>query len=88
MATTVVLSVVQQPLPPNSFRVRKRAREGLSVMGTGVRPADPTAVPTSYNVYVATGNGGFDNGTVVNTSSFTFDPQPGELYRFQSHGSE
>ena len=32
---------------------------------------------------MATGNGGFDNGTVVNTSSFTFDPQPGELYRFR-----
>lgn len=75
---------VVQPLPPNSFRVEKTGEGRFRLSWAPVSdPLEPTAVPTSYNVYVATGNGGFDNGTVVNTSSFTFDPQPGELYRFR-----
>ena len=75
---------VVQPLPPTSFRMEKTTDGKLRLLWAPTSdPLEPTAVPTSYNVYVATGNAGFDNGTVVNSSSYTFSPQPGVLYRFR-----
>ena len=44
---------------------------------------EPTAVPTSYNIYVAAGSGGFDNGTNVRGTSYTMELEPGVMYRFK-----
>lgn len=44
---------------------------------------EPTAVPTSYNIYVAAGTGGFDNGTNVRGTSYTMELEPGVMYRFK-----
>ena len=43
---------------------------------------EETAVPTSYIVYTAT-NDLWDNGTVVQTPTYSFTPQPGVQYRFR-----
>ena len=40
-------------------------------------------MPTSYNIYVAAGSGGFDNGTNVRGTSYTMELEPGVMYRFK-----
>ena len=75
---------IVQPLPPTSFRIEKAGEGRLRLSWAPTSdPLEPTAVATSYNIYTAAGDGGFDNGTVVNTSSFTFTPQKGVVYRFR-----
>lgn len=75
---------VVQPLPPDCFRIENVGEGRLRLSWAPVSDAlEPTASPTAYNVYVAKGNGDFDNGTVVNTTSFTYNSQPGVVYRFK-----
>ena len=45
--------------------------------------SEPTATPTSYNVYVAMGTRGFDNGMNVRNTSFEIELQPGLVYNFK-----
>ena len=40
-------------------------------------------MPSAYVVYTRSGGGGFDNGTVVSSTSYTMTPQPGTQYDFK-----
>lgn len=44
---------------------------------------ESTAVATSYNIYTATGTGGFDNGINVKRNEVTLDIQPGVVYNYR-----
>jgi len=46
-------------------------------------PMEPSAAPSSYVVYTATGSGGFNNGEEVSDNSYTLRLEPGVLYSFQ-----
>ena len=48
-----------------------------------IDPQEPTAEPTDYIVYTATGTGGFNNGVQVSDNSYTLRLEPGVLYSFQ-----
>lgn len=75
---------IVQPLQPNLF---KATLSGDSKVRLSWKAQDdelePTAVPTSYNIYVAAGTGGFDNGTNVRGTSYTMELEPGVMYRFK-----
>ena len=75
---------IVQPLKPHSFSVR--IEDGSKARLTWVPendPLEPTAVPTSYNIYVSAGTGGFDNGTNVKGTSYTLELEPGVTYNFR-----
>lgn len=75
---------VVEPLAPQNFKIECVEGKKLRLSWTPVQDAqEPTATPTAYNVYVAVGNGGFDNGTVSSTPYIMFTPEPGQLYRFK-----
>lgn len=75
---------VVQPLPPSCFRI-SMAEHGKATLAwkPSADPDEPTASPDSYIVYMAVGNGGFDNGTVVKGTSYTAQLSRGQLYRFR-----
>lgn len=75
---------VVEPLAPANFKIEYIEGGKLQLSWTPTQDVqEPTATPTGYNVYVATGNGGFDNGTISKVPYFTFNPEPGVLYRFK-----
>lgn len=75
---------VVEPLAPQNFKIECVEGKKLRLSWTPVQDAqEPTATPTAYNVYVAVGNGGFDNGTVSSTPYMMFTPEQGQLYRFK-----
>ena len=76
---------VVTPLTPKCLRVELNARKGEARLSwTPVNdPHEPSAAPTGYVVYTATGSGGFDNGTYTRHASFTIKLRPGELYSFK-----
>ena len=75
---------VVQPLPVDNFRITHTSDGHLVLSWLPVKDKlEPTAIPTAYNVYVAEDNHGFDNGRVVNTASYTFEPRPGVVYKFR-----
>ena len=45
--------------------------------------SEPTAIPTSYNVYTSIGNSGFDNGVNVRDSYYDIELEPGMVYNFK-----
>lgn len=75
---------IVQPLQPHLF---KATLTGTNKVKLSWKAQDdelePTAVPTSYNIYVAAGSGGFDNGTNVRGTSYTMELEPGVMYRFK-----
>lgn len=75
---------IVQPLQPHLF---KATLTGTNKVKLSWKAQDdelePTAVPTSYNIYVAAGTGGFDNGTNVKGTSYTMELEPGVMYRFK-----
>ncbi len=75
---------VVEPLNPVNFSVTldKKGKAQLS-WSAQPDPQEPTATPTFYNVYIAKGQGGFDNGTVIRTKSCEIQLQPGIPYRFK-----
>ena len=75
---------VVQPLAPENFAVQLVGRNKVKLSWTPVNdPQEPTARPTAYNVYTATGTGGFDNGTRVKGTSVTLKIEPGTLHTFR-----
>lgn len=65
---------VVQPLPVSNFRIERNSSGGLRLSWIAEKDEqEPTAVPTSYIVYTSEDGMGFDNGTVVYTSSFDFE---------------
>ena len=75
---------VIQPLAPDHFCTRFISKGKLQLSWQPVYDKlESSAQPTSYIVYTAINNGGFDNGTVVNSTNNTIDLEPGNLYRFR-----
>lgn len=75
---------IVEPLQPQMFRAT--LTDGNKVRLTWAAQDDElesTAVPTSYNVYVAAGTSGFDNGTNVRSTSYSMELEPGVMYRFK-----
>lgn len=75
---------VVQPLPVSNFRIERNSSGGLRLFWIAEKDEqEPTAVPTSYIVYTSEDGIGFDNGTVVYTSSFDFEAKKGVNYCFK-----
>ena len=75
---------VVQPLPVSNFRIERNSSGGLRLSWIAEKDEqEPTAVPTSYIVYTSEDGMGFDNGTVVYTSSFDFEAKKGVNYCFR-----
>lgn len=75
---------VVQPLQPNNFRIAFASKGKVSLRWASVNdPQEPSAKPTAYNVYIAIGDGDFDNGHQVAGTSYSMELQPGLLYRFR-----
>lgn len=78
------VSSVVQPLPVSNFRIERNSSGGLRLSWIAEKDEqEPTAVPTSYIVYTSEDGMGFDNGTVVYTSSFDFEAKKGVNYCFK-----
>ncbi|WP_455587474.1 golvesin C-terminal-like domain-containing protein [Bacteroides sp.] len=76
---------VVQPLPVSNFAIRfgkKKHTLELSWQGEN-DPLEPTARPREYRVYTRIGYGGFDNGVLVNSPSYTVKIEPGLVYSFK-----
>lgn len=75
---------VVQPLPPTNFSVQLD-RKGVARLKWTPQPdvAEPSAQATSYNVYVAAGTGGFDNGTNIGQADYELKLEPGVQYNFK-----
>lgn len=75
---------VVQPLPVSNFRIERNSSGGLRLSWIAEKDEqEPTAVPTYYIVYTSEDGMGFDNGTVVYTSSFDFEAKKGVNYCFK-----
>lgn len=76
---------VVQPLPVKEFSTQivddaGRARLSWTPVDD---PYEPTAKPKSFVVYTRIGDGGFDNGTVVNGTHYDVDIEKDRLYSFK-----
>ena len=75
---------IVQPLQPHLFKATLTGDNKVRLSWKAQDDElEPTAVPTSYNIYVAAGTGGFDNGTNVRGTSYTMELEPGVMYRFK-----
>jgi hypothetical protein len=77
---------VVQPLMPENVSVTLTTQgEALLNWFAVEDPLEPSATPTSYILYTAKGNGGFDNGQWLNSpvTSATVKLEPGVLYSFR-----
>lgn len=84
IATQYDYTPIVQPLPVADFSV-ELSPEGVAHLRW--RPVEDrleiTAHPTGYVVYTAVDDGDFDNGTRVADPEWTFEQQPGRLYRYR-----
>ena len=75
---------VVQPLAPKGFALEMQEQGTVKLTWTPQYDStEPTATPTAYVLYTAEGNGGFDNGQVVTTTSCLVNLEPGKLYNFK-----
>ena len=77
---------VVQPLAPTNFRVEVNRRGAARLSWQAVDdPHEKSARPTDYILYTAVGNGDFDNGVLLGSSStnHTIKLEPGVLYSFR-----
>ena len=75
---------IVQPLAPHNFKVEYVSSKKVRLQWKPTTDAsEPTAAPTSYNVYVAMGRGGFDNGVNVRNPYFEIELLPGVVYNFK-----
>ena len=73
-----------QPLPVDHFAIRFIKKNTVMLSWSTVSdPLEPTAKPQKYIIYTRIGFGGFDNGEVVNGTSFTKKLEPGLVYSFK-----
>lgn len=75
---------VVQPLSPKNFSVEfdSQGKATLS-WNAQIDSLEPTAKPTAYLLYIATGTKGFDNGTVVRSTSCSISLAAGVHYKFK-----
>ena len=75
---------VVQPLAPIKFQARSLRANVLTLSWS---PQDdeyePTARPTSYNIYTRIGERGYDNGRSVKSTEFRLALQANKIYRFR-----
>ncbi|GAB6982557.1 golvesin C-terminal-like domain-containing protein [Prevotella dentasini] len=77
-------SYVVQPLAPRNFRIEFISKSKIRIRWDEAKdPLEPTAKPTSYNLYTSTGTSGFDNGMNIRSSSFDMELEPDVLYSFR-----
>jgi hypothetical protein len=77
---------VVTPLTPHNFRIEftEKGNGELLISWTPTSdPQEPSAAPTSYILYIAEGNGDFDNGFVVNGTAVTTRLRKGALVHFK-----
>lgn len=75
---------VVEPLPPKAFKIEFKSADKVSLSWMPQRDGqEPTANPTSFNVYTAAGTSGFDNGTNVKSNHFEIELEPNILYSFK-----
>ncbi|GAB5521647.1 MAG: xanthan lyase [Rhodothermales bacterium] len=73
-----------QPLPVTHFRAVLDGTTARLDWQPQADPLEPSAWPTQYIVYTRRGDGGFDNGTVVDQPSYEMaNVEPGVLYSFK-----
>lgn len=72
------------PLQPQNLSVEFTGEGEVTLKWNGKEdPQEPTARPTSYILYISTGDGGFDNGTKIISTSCKVNLLPGILYNFK-----
>lgn len=76
---------VVQPLPVDHFAIREGKKKNTFELSWTPQndTNEPTARPQGYIVYTRIGYGGFDNGTYVKDSHYTFKAEPGLVYSFK-----
>lgn len=76
---------VVQPLPVSNFSLELSDKDDKAMLKwlPVMDPQEPTAAPEKYVVYTRKGEGGFDNGTVVDRNSFSHKIEKGVLYSFK-----
>lgn len=75
---------VVQPLPPQRFQAGKlRANVLTLTWQPQTDEYEPTAVPTSYNVYTRIGDRGYDNGRNIGSTEYKIALQANKIYRFR-----
>lgn len=74
---------VVQPLPVNSFSITSTGTVAKLEWMATEDPLEPSAVPEKYIVYTRINGTGFDNGTITNTTSFSKEIIPGQIYSFK-----
>lgn len=77
---------VVTPLTPSNFRIdfTENGNGEVIISWNPVKdPLEPSAMPTAYRLYIAEGDGDFDNGIVVNGTSVTTRLRKGALVHFR-----
>lgn len=78
---------VIQPLPVQNFNVRVQNVSGRNYAVLSWEktddPLEPTAVADRYVIFKRTDDGGFDNGTVVESTSARFEIPDGHIFSFK-----
>ena len=76
--------VVVQPLAPENFSISLSKQGTASLTWVPCKDDDESsAKSTGYNVYMAVGDRGYDNGTQVSQSRFSLPLVPNVMYRFR-----
>ncbi len=77
-------TAVIAPLAPRNVAVKITGKNEIQLSWSAqTDEQEPSAAPSSYIVYKAIGNSGFDNGTRVDATSATLDVEPGVPYHFR-----
>ena len=76
---------VVQPLPVSNFLIAEGSKKNTFRLSWQAvdDPLEPTAKAREYIVYTRLGHGGFDNGTLVRDTKYTFEAEPGLVYSFK-----
>jgi len=76
---------VVQPLPVQQFAIQfgDNGNSLLLSWEPTQDPLEPTATPQSYIVYTRKGESDFDNGVLVNKTSYSIDIEPDVIYSFK-----
>ena len=85
IATMHQRSYVIQPLPVHNFAITLNDQDRWANLTWEPTPdpLEPTANPTQYIVYTRIDDGDFDNGKVVNGTSYLAPLEKGKLYSFR-----
>ncbi|WP_337866025.1 fibronectin type III domain-containing protein [Ignavibacterium sp.] len=75
---------VVQPLPVTHFSALLIGNKAVLSWQPKEDPLEPTATPEKYIVYTRIDEGGFDNGRLVDSTSFVIENlEPGKIYSFK-----